>query len=40
MAIRGFFGGLGEFRVVIEASCSYRWLYELGWCAWTASSTS
>lgn len=28
-AIRGFFAGLGEFRVVIEASCSYRWFYEL-----------
>ena len=28
-AIREFFSGLGEFRAVIEASSSYRWLYEL-----------
>jgi len=28
-AIKEFFSGLGEFRAVIEASSSYRWLYEL-----------
>ena len=28
-AIKEFFSGLGPFRAVIEASSSYRWLYEL-----------
>jgi transposase len=28
-AIQEFFSGLGEFRAVIEASSSYRWLYDL-----------
>ena len=28
-SIRGFFETLGPFQAVIEASSSYRWLYEL-----------
>ena len=27
--IRRFFGTLGPFQAVIEASSSYRWLYEM-----------